>query len=131
MKGHSKCKIRPLEKNMGEAQRSSENLREHFQFQMEAQMYADASPDRIIWTCNMFNHAQSSINQAKALLLDDSEAPQIQKTFPELVKFMESKEFEAYVIIVNNLKPLDCTKDREQVFNTLKLMDMKKVMTTN
>ncbi|CAI2349751.1 unnamed protein product [Caenorhabditis sp. 36 PRJEB53466] len=98
---------------------------------MEAQTYADASPDRIVWACHIFNGAKSAVSQAKALLQDDSEAEKIEAAFPEVVKFMNSKEFEAYAIVVNQLQTLDCVKDRAQVFNTIKLFDTQSVITTN
>uniref|UniRef100_A0A1I7UJQ5 Sel1 repeat family protein n=2 Tax=Caenorhabditis tropicalis TaxID=1561998 RepID=A0A1I7UJQ5_9PELO len=98
---------------------------------LEAQMYADASPDRVIWACHIFNNAKSAVSGAKALLLDDSEAAKIEEAFPEAVSFLNSKEFDAYAIVVNNLKTLDCDKDREQVFNTIKLFDKHSVLTSN
>lgn len=94
-------------------------------------MYTDASPDRVVWACHIFNNAKSAVSGAKALLQDDSEAAKIEEAFPEAVKLLNSKKFEAYSIIVNNLKPLDCVKDREQVFNTIKLMDKQSVLTNN
>ncbi|CAL2035144.1 unnamed protein product [Caenorhabditis brenneri] len=98
---------------------------------LEAQMYSDASPDRVVWACHIFNNAKAAVSGAKALLLDDAEAAKISEAFPEAVTFLNSKEFEAYSIIVNNLKTLDCEKDREQIFNTIKLFDKHSVLTNN
>ncbi|KAF1763658.1 hypothetical protein GCK72_011925 [Caenorhabditis remanei] len=96
---------------------------------LEAQMYADASPDRVVWACHIFNNAKKAVSDAKALLLDDSEADKIDQAFPEAVTFLHSKEFDAYAIVVNNLNTLDCTKDREQIFNTIKMFDKHNVLT--
>ncbi|UMM21016.1 hypothetical protein L5515_002887 [Caenorhabditis briggsae] len=96
---------------------------------LEAQMYSDASPDRVVWACHIFNNAKKAVSDAKALLLDGSEEQKIEEAFPEAVTFLNSKEFEAYSIVVNNLKTLDCEKDREQVFNTIKLFDKHNVLT--
>ncbi|CAI5444745.1 unnamed protein product [Caenorhabditis angaria] len=97
---------------------------------VEAKLYADADPDRIVWACHLFNNAQSVVSQAKALLNDQTEADAIEDAFPEAVSFLNSKEFSAYAIVVDQLKPLDCVKDREQIFNTIKLFDMHNVLTS-
>uniref|UniRef100_A0A8R1DSP3 Uncharacterized protein n=1 Tax=Caenorhabditis japonica TaxID=281687 RepID=A0A8R1DSP3_CAEJA len=104
---------------------------QEFAKQTEAQVFADASPDRIVWACHIFNGAKSLISNAKALLLDADEADKIDAAFPEVVTFMNSKEFEAYSIVVSNLNSLDCEKDRKQIFDTIKLMDKQNVFTSN
>ncbi|CAB3401232.1 unnamed protein product [Caenorhabditis bovis] len=96
----------------------------------EAQGYADANPDKILWACHLFNNIPTIVSELQGLLQDSDEAEKIDEQFPELQKFLHSKEYEAYTIVVKQMKTLDCEKDRDQVFNTIKLFDMHNVLTT-